>query len=199
MSKIIFTLVTAGMLAGHFLIPKELIDAYSDYVIVVGLTMLLFFVGIDIGKTGTLVDNIKKFGVKILLFPLGTVIGTLTFSLFTSLVFPSMSLKDCLCVSAGFGWYTLAPSYLLSYSTEVAAISFLHNVMREMLGLLLIPIVAQKIGYIEAGSLTRAAAMDLCLTVIEKATSSTAAVYAFIMGLVMSTLVPYLVPIMMSL
>ena len=111
MSKIIFTLVTAGMLAGHFLIPKELIDAYSDYVIVVGLTMLLFFVGIDIGKTGTLVDNIKKFGVKILLFPLGTVIGTLTFSLFTSLVFPSMSLKDCLCVSAGFGWYTLAPSY----------------------------------------------------------------------------------------
>lgn len=198
MSKLIFTLVTTGMLAGHFIIPKELIDSYSDYVIMVGLTLLLFFVGIDIGKTGTLIDNIKKFGVKILLFPIASIAGTLGFSVFAIFLF-DMSVKDCLCVASGFGWYTLAPTYLLSYSTEIAAVSFLHNVMREMLGLLLIPIVAKKIGFIEAGSLTGAAAMDVCLPVIERATSSTAAVYAFIMGLVMSSAVPYLVPIMMSL
>ncbi|MGP1569772.1 MAG: lysine exporter LysO family protein [Eubacteriales bacterium] len=199
MSKIIFTLVTAGMLAGHFIIPKVWIDNYSNYVIVVGLTLLLFFVGIDIGKAGTLLDNIKKSGLKMILFPMGSIAGTLVFSILSGVIFPSMSIKDCLCISAGFGWYTLAPSLLLRYSTEIAAISFLHNVMREMIGLLLIPIVAKKIGYIEAASLTGAAAMDVCLPVIEKATSSTGAVYAFIMGLAMSTLVPYLVPIMMSL
>lgn len=199
MSKIIFTLVTLGMLAGHFVIPKAWIDSYSNYVIVVGLTVLLFFVGIDIGKAGTLLDNIKKSGWKMIFFPVGTIVGTLIFSLMAGLLFPDISSKDCLCIASGFGWYTLAPSLLLSYSTEIAAISFLHNVMREMLGLLLIPIVAKKIGYIEAASLTGAAAMDVCLPVIEKSTSSTGAVYAFIMGLVMSTLVPYLVPIMINL
>lgn len=198
MSKLIFTLVTLGMLAGHFVIPAEFITAYSDKIIVVLLTLMLFLVGIDIGKTGTMVENIKKFGLKILLFPIGSIFGTLIFSLAAVLIF-NMSAKDCLCISSGFGWYTLAPSILLKYSTEVAAISFLHNVMREMIGLLLIPIVAEKIGFIEAGSLTGAAAMDVCLPVIEKTTSSTAAVYAFIMGLAMSTAVPYLVPIMMNL
>lgn len=197
MSKLIFALVTAGMLAGHFIIPAEFITAYSDKIILVLLTLMLFLVGIDIGKTGTMAQNIKKFGFKILLFPVGSILGTLVFSLAGVLIF-QMSVKDCLCVSSGFGWYTLAPSLLLEYSTEVAAISFLHNVMREMIGLLLIPIVAARIGFIEAGSLTGAAAMDVCLPVIEKTTSSTAAVYAFLMGLVMSSAVPYIVPIMMS-
>ena len=69
----------------------------------------------------------------------------------------------------------------------------MHNVMRELLGILLIPIIAKKIGYIETVSLPGAAAMDVCLPVVEKATRGDIAVYSFISGVVLSIAVPILV------
>jgi len=40
--------------------------------------------------------------------------------------------------------------------------------------------------------------MDVCLPIVEKATSGEIAVYSFISGLILSALVPVLVPIIIS-
>lgn len=192
MTKAIVCSVVCGLLAGYFFLPDWFIDI-SGNLLVVGLCVLLFFVGMDIGKEGTVVENFKKAGWRVLVFPFAIIIGTYAGSLVAGLILPSLGLRDALAVGSGFGWYTLAPVMLAEYSTSVSAVSFMHNVMRELFGILLIPIIAKKIGYIETVSLPGAAAMDVCLPVVEKATRGDIAVYSFISGVVLSIAVPILV------
>ena len=192
MTKAIVCSVICGMAAGYFFLPDWFIDI-SGNLLVVGLCVLLFFVGLDIGREGTVAENFKKAGWRVLVFPFAIIIGTYAGSLVAGLLLPSLGIRDAMAVGSGFGWYTLAPVMLAEYSTSVSAVSFMHNVMRELFGILLIPIIAKKIGFIETVSLPGAAAMDVCLPVVEKATRGDIAVYSFISGVVLSIAVPVLV------
>lgn len=192
MTRAILISVIAGILAGYFFLPDWFIDL-SGNVLIAGLCVLLFFVGMDIGREGTVVENFKKAGWRILIFPFVIIFGTLIGSLAGALILPSLGIRDALAIGSGFGWYTLAPVMLSKYSTYVSALSFMHNVMRELFGILLIPIVAKKIGYIETVALPGAAAMDVCLPIFEKATRGDIAVYSFLSGVVLSIAVPVLV------
>ena len=192
MTKAIVISVICGMLAGYFLLPEWFIHI-SGELLVVGLCILLFFVGLDIGREGAVAANFKKAGWRILVFPFAVIIGTFAGSLAGALLLPSLGIRDALCVGSGFGWYTLAPVMLARYSTYVSAISFLHNVMRELFGILLIPIVAKRLGYIETISLPGSAAMDVCLPIVEKSTRGDIAVYSFLTGVILTIAVPIFV------
>ena len=76
--------------------------------------------------------------------------------------------------------------------------AFLHNVMRELFSILFIPLVAKKIGYIETTGMPGAAAMDVCLPIVEKSTRSDIAVYSFVSGVILSTAVPIMVPLIIG-
>lgn len=71
--------------------------------------------------------------------------------------------------------------------------------MREMFGIILIPIVAKYIGFIEATSLPGAAAMDVCLPIVERATAPNITIYSFVSGVSLSIAVPILVPLIIGL
>ena len=133
-----------------------------------------------------------------IVFPFVSMIAMVIASLIAGLLLP-MGVKDCLCVGSGFAWYSLAPVMLAEYSTKVSAISFMHNVFREIFGMLLVPVVAKRIGYIECYGLPGSTSMDVCLPVIERATSSDVAVYSFINGAMVSASVPFLVSLFMNL
>lgn len=193
MTKIVFFSVAAGGVLGYFLLPESFLDI-SEYIIVTGLGGLLFFVGLDIGIAGTAAKHLKQAGVRILVFPFAVILGTLA-GAFAGSLFISVTAGDAMAVGSGFGWYTLAPLLIDPYSAELSAMSFLYNVFREMLGILLIPLVAKRIGYIETISLPGAAAMDVCLPVVEKSTSADIAIYSFVCGIILSAAVPVLVPI----
>ncbi|NLD20580.1 MAG: lysine exporter LysO family protein [Clostridiales bacterium] len=196
MTICIVVFVAAGIVAGYFLMPDWFIDI-SGTMITVGLSILLLFVGIDIGTEGTIVDNFKEAGWRIFVFPFANMIGTYGGALVACL-FLNISVQDAFCVGSGFSWYTLAPAMLADYSVKVSAISFMHNVMRELLGILAIPVVANKIGYIEAPSLPGAAAMDVCLPIVERATKADIAVYSFASGVTLSIAAPIMVSFMMG-
>jgi uncharacterized membrane protein YbjE (DUF340 family) len=104
-----------------------------------------------------------------------------------------------MAIGSGLGWYTFAPILLSEYSQEISAISFMHNVMRELFGLMLIPIVAKYIGYVEAVGLPGGAAMDVGVAVVERVAGPNAAVYSFVAGVVLSAVVPVLVPFFINL
>ena len=61
--KIILS-VGAGILAGIFH-RNDMVIENLNYLIDLGLCLLLFFVGIDIGKNKGVVDELKKLGLKI--------------------------------------------------------------------------------------------------------------------------------------
>ena len=159
---------------------------------------MLAFVGLDLGIDGTVIDNFKKVGFRILAFPAAVIVGTLVGAAVSSL-FIDLSFKECMAVGAGFGWYTLAPGIIMENGFVTAsAVSFLHNVMRELLSVILIPFVAKRIGYIETTGMPGAAAMDVCLPIVEKSTRSDIAVYSFVSGVILSILVPVLVPVIIG-
>lgn len=204
MTVLIIIAVIIGMIIGYFVIRDifagrmEEFDSAAGIGIKVGLCLLLVFVGLDLGLDGTVVSNFKRVGFRILAVPAATIIGTLIGAA-AAMPFIGMSLRECLAVGSGFGWYTLAPGIIMEAGYLTAsAVSFLHNVMRELLAIVFIPLVAKKIGYLETTAMPGAAAMDVCLPIVEKATRSEIAVYSFVSGVILSILVPVLVPIIIG-
>lgn len=197
MTKGILISVVLGVLAGGWILPEDFLEV-SGNLLIVGLCLLLFFVGVDLGREGTVVSSFKKVGPRVLVFPFAIVMGTLLAAFMVSLFLP-ITARESMAVSAGFGWYTLAPIILAEYSTEISALSFMYNVMRELLGIILIPVVAKYVGFVECTSLPGAAAMDVCLPIVEKATAPNITIYSFITGVVLSISVPIMVPLMIGL
>lgn len=197
MTKVIIASVAVGLISGYTFLPDWFI-ASTEYTLVIGLCILLFFVGIDLGGDENLIKNFKKVGWRILIIPVATIVGTFAGCLVGAMFLP-MDIRESMAVGAGFGWYTLAPVILTQYSAELSAISFMHNVMRELFGIILIPIVAKRIGYMETCGLPGAAAMDVCLPIVEKSTNANIAVYSFVSGVIMSISVPVMVPLIISL
>lgn len=197
LTKWIVIAVAAGMAIGYFLFTGRS-TVWCGTIIDVGLYLLLFLVGIDMGQQGNVLQDIRAAGFKVLLVP-GTIgIGTLLFSFAGSFLLP-LSIRETIAASAGFGWYSLAPTLLAPYSLSLSAIAFLSNVLREIFSIIAIPFVARTVGYLECVSLPGAAAMDTVLPVIVGATHERITVYAFISGLILSLLVPVLVPLIIAL
>lgn len=197
LTKWIVAAVVLGMLAGRFVIPKS-ISAYCGDVISFGLYLILFLVGMDMGKQGTILGDIRAAGLKVLLVPLAVAVGTLGAAAVAGLFLP-MGVKDAIAASAGFGWYSLAPTLLAPYSLSVSAVAFLANVMREIFAIVLIPVVARYVGYVEAVALPGAAAMDTVLPVVIGSTSERITIYSFASGVILSLAVPILVPFIIAL
>lgn len=197
MTKRIIGAVVGGMALGLWVLP-EVAVAFCDSFIQIGLCAILFLVGVDMGRQGNVWQDIKDAGLRVLLVPVGVAVGTLTGAAVAGLVLP-MGVKDAMAASAGFGWYSLAPMLLADYSASVSAVAFLSNMMREVSAIVLIPIVARYVGFVETVSLPGAAAMDTVLPVVVKATHDRITIYSFVSGVMLSFAVPILVPAIVAL
>jgi len=197
LTKWIVGAVVLGMLAGYFIVPAAVV-AYCGQVIDLGLYLLLFLVGMDMGQQGTAIADIRAAGLKVLLIPVAVAVGSLAAAALVGLVL-SIGPRDAMAVAAGFGWYSLAPTLLAPYSLTVSAVCFLANVMREVFAILTIPLAARYVGYVECVALPGAAAMDTVLPVVVGATHERITIYSFASGVVLSLAVPLLVSAIVAL
>ena len=159
-----------------------------------GLDVMLFLVGLDLGRQGEAVSSVRAAGAGALMIPAAVVSGSLLFGALSGLFLP-FSPRETTAVAAGMGWYSLAPTLLAPYSLKLSAVAFLANVLREILSILLIPVIAQRLGFLECVAAAGATAMDTVLPVIVRATNRRMTIYAFASGLICSLLVPLLVPL----
>ena len=199
MTIMIVGCVTAGILCGFFicrnLFDFEGFNAAAGTAITIGLCILLIFVGLGLGLDGQVINNFKSVGLKIVAIPIAIASVTLAGGVVAGLIL-AMPVNESVAVSAGLAWYSLGSAILLDAGlVSAGAISFMHNVMRELCAIIFIPIVAKKLGYVEALALPASPAMDVCLPLVERSTSGTVAVYSFISGFVLSMAVPFLVPL----
>lgn len=191
--------VILGIGAGYFVMPDSFI-ATSDTVMTIGLCALLFFVGIDIGKNKDAFLQLKKMGFKILWVPvligLGSIVGGIIGG---SLI--GMNFKESAAVSAGFGWYSLSAVIIAEHSAQLGALAFIANVVRELTAIIITPIVGKYIGAVETVAPAGATAMDTLLPIVSKSAGARTevSIISFISGIVLSLLVPVLVPIIMAL
>ena len=121
------------------------------------LYALMFQVGIGIGSNKKLKELVKSLRPKMLLVPMATIVGTLLFSAFASLLLSQWSVFDCMAVGSGFAYYSLSsilitqfkePSIGLQLATELGTIALLANIFREMMALLGAPLIRKTGTYI---------------------------------------------------
>ena len=187
----VFT-VAHGMVLGHFVLPDAL-AVHCGQIIQLGLYLLLFLVGLDLGRQEGMLSSVRQAGLRVVLVPLAVMVGTFTVTALAGLLLP-LGPKNCVAAAAGFGWYSLAPTLLAPYSLTVSATAFLSNVLHELFAIVLAPMVAQRFGYIETVALPGAAAMDTVLPVVVSATDQRMAIYSFTSGVILSLSVPLFIP-----
>jgi uncharacterized membrane protein YbjE (DUF340 family) len=196
MSTKIIMAVVLGICAGYFILPEDILN-YTNYIIDIGLCLLLFFVGMDIGKNKDIIAKIRELGLKIIIVPIMIIIGSILGSIVGGTIL-SLKVNEAGAVGAGLGWYTLSAMILADYSPKLSALAFITNVIREVIALTIIPIVSKYIGDIESIAPAGATAMDTSLPVISNATNPQTAVVSFITGVILSMSVPLLVPLIIS-
>lgn len=185
--------IALGILMGIFVFPEDMIS-YLDQWVTFGLCIMLFFVGIDIGKNKEILKKIKILGWKIILIPLSIALGSIVGAALISYII-KLPLWEAVAVGSGMGWYSLSAVIIDQlHSTQLGAIGFLSNVMREILAILILPIIAKYSKHLYTIAPAGATAMDTSLPIIARYTSPDIAVLAFISGGVLSTLIPFLVP-----
>ncbi len=193
MSIIIVVTLVLGMVAGGIINIGSLV--WIDRLSSVMLLLLLFSVGIDIGLNKQVFRQIKVMGFKILLIPFGVAVGSLLGGAFLSL-FVQESIRECLAISAGLGWYSLSGILITDAGYPIAGtISFLSNVFREIFTFICVPFIARYLNYYCAIAPGGATAMDTTLAVISRNTNAKIAVLAFTSGLTLTMLIPFLIPL----
>lgn len=189
--------VALGMAAGYFLVPAAAAEACA-YVTDYGLRFLLLLVGIDLGRQGSVLAQLRAAGYGALLIPAAVTVGSVLPGALLGALLPT-GIKGAAAVTAGLGWYSLTPSLIAPYDLQLSAVAFLSNVLREIFSIVLIPFVARYLGYVECVALPGAAAMDSSLPVVVGATHERITIYSFASGVVLSLIVPFLVPVILAL
>lgn len=192
----IISVIIIGALTGFFF-RSDFLISQSDNIVSLGLCLLLFFVGMDIGDNGEIFSNLKKFGKKIWFLPVTTIMGSLIGGYVGSLM-TTLNFGQGIAISSGLGWYSLSAIELSKINAQLGSLAFLTNVFRELLAIISVPIIAKYIGSLESVSVAGATAMDTLLPIINKNNSSDIAVIAFFSGIVLTTAVPFLVTMCIS-
>ena len=187
--------VIVGVLLGYF--TKSYINFDISLLIQFGLYLLLFFIGIDIGKNDNILNDLKKLNKKVLFLPFIIIISSLAGGAVASILL-SLSIGEAVAISAGMGWYSFSAIELSKVSVELGGIAFLSNIFRELLAIFLIPIIAKKIGSFESVSIAGATAMDSVLPIINRSNPAEISIISFYSGLVISIIVPILIPILVN-
>ncbi len=196
-SLIITLFFSLGILSGIFnLLPEFFLDKdTSTY----ALYILMFLVGVETGADKNALKAVKKFNLKILAIPLTVVIGTLAGTAAVSPFLSGISLRESLAVGAGFGYYSLSSVFISKISGEtLGVIALMSNISREIITLLLAPVLVKYFGKLAPIASGGATAMDTTLPVIIKFSGKDYAVIAVFSGLLLTILVPFLVTVILK-
>lgn len=196
MTWLIISTLVIGVVSGHYL-PTYLVSSL-DGVTTFALCLLIFGVGVDLGRERQVIACLKSKGFSALAIPLlvalGSIAGTAIYGFFSAI-----SEVEAVAVGSAFGWYSLAGPLLSEiHSPRLGAVAFLANSLRELISILIIPLVAKRLGPWSAIAPSGAAAMDVTLPLVAKATDPENAVLAFISGAVLSLLVPIILPLIIQ-
>lgn len=184
-----FILGIAAGLSG--MVPESIIDGDLTFY---ALCALLLCVGIGIGSDRNIVTKFKSLDVRMALLPLGTALGTFAGSLVVSFILSGRSPLDCLAVGSGFGYYSLSSIFITEYKgAELGTIALLANIIREMVTLLLSPVLAKVFGPLAPISSGGVTSMDTTLPIIMASSGEQYSAVSIIHGFILDFSIPFLV------
>ncbi len=198
-SLIIIGFFIAGAVCGYVGILD--IDCFGFDVSFLALAMLIFCVGIGIGRDlPNMRHNLKALGPKMLLLPVATILGTLAGCAVVSLFMPWRRLTDLLAIGSGFGYYSLSSILITEYrGVELGTIALLANIVREIITLVGAPLLCRIFGPLAPISSGGATSMDTTLPIITSVSGKQFSVLSVYHGFIVDFTVPFLVTLFCSL
>ena len=162
---ILFFFCSGVVLARLGLVPTYLLEHDCT---VYALWLLMLLVGISIGSDRRLGEILRTLRPRVLLLPLATTVGTFAGTALVSL-FLTYSVSECMAVGAGFAYYSLSSIFISQYKgPELGTIALISNIARELITLLLTPLLARYLGPLIPISCGGASTMDTTLPVITR-------------------------------
>lgn len=191
--------LVGGLLFGYLFLDTGVKDTL-DLILMSALDVMIFIAGIEIGSNRGILKRICNLhsALLALAIPLAVACGSICGALLLGHV-AGLSAYDSLLVGGGLGWYSFSSVVISAmYSTEIGTVAFLANMMREISGFFLIPLLVRVHKFLALAP-SGAATMDSGLPVVIKYTNLHVGMYSFINGLVLTLIVPVLISWLLSL
>ncbi len=196
-SLIIVSFFVVGLILG--LSSESLAELCSGNLTRYILYTMMLIVGMSVGCDKEALKALRSQNKRVILLPLGTVVGSLLGALALYPLISSMALKDTMAVASGFAYYSLSSILLTEYrGAEIGTIALLANVMREVGSILAAPLMVRYFGRLSIISTAGAASIDSLLPIITRFSGKEYVVIAIFHGLVMEITVPVLVTLFAS-
>lgn len=215
-SLVIIAFFAAGLAAGilKFFPESFPVGEVSKW----ALYLLLFFVGLSVGSDSRFSEIIRTMRPKLLLIPLATIVGTLSFSALAAwliglsgvdaCVTGGLSVPDGLAVGSGFTYYSLSSVLITQLKASLVGaaaaawlgtVALLTNLFKEIAVLVGAPLMTRLAGPFAPICVGGAASMDVLLPSITSASGRQWAFVAVLHGAVIDFCVPFFVSFFCSL
>ena len=191
--------LVGGLLFGYLFLDTGVKDTL-DLILMSAPDVMIFIAGIEIGSNRGILKRICNLhsALLALAIPLAVACGSICGALLLGHI-AGLSAYDSLLVGGGLGWYSFSSVVISAmYSTEIGTVAFLANMMREISGFFLIPLLVRVHKFLALAP-SGAATMDSGLPVVKKYTNLHVGMYSFINGLVLTLIVPVLISWLLSL
>lgn len=191
--------LVGGLLFGYLFLDTGVKDML-DLILMSALDVMIFIAGIEIGSNRGILKRICNVhsALLALAIPLAVACGSICGALLLGHI-AGLSAYDSLLVGGGLGWYSFSSVVISAmYSTEIGTVAFLANMMREISGFFLIPLLVRVHKFLALAP-SGAATMDSGLPVVIKYTNLHVGMYSFINGLMLTLIVPVLISWLLSL
>ena len=186
-SLIVVGFFILGLVAGRMdALPAWMAESGLSFVALCGL---LLCVGMSIGLTPDMKSDFKSPNPGLALLPMAPILlgGD------GGIIHPR-GLTDCLAIDSGFAYYSLSSIFITEYrGAELGTIALLTNIIREMITLLMTPLMAKWFGPLAPISSGGATTMDTTLPIITQTIGQRYVALSIFHGFATDFSVPFLV------
>lgn len=199
-SLIVLAVFVVGIFIGMAdLIPESYIPAeLSEWL----LYALVIQIGVSLGFGGNFRKIVANISFRTALLPLGTIVGTLIFTVLVGMLLGGWSFTDYLALGSGLGYYSLSSVLIidiksetigLQAATQLGMLALLVNIIREMTALVCGPWFMKMFGRYAPVSAAGVTSMDVTMPMIVRCAGQEMMPIALMHGMVLEVCVPLLV------
>lgn len=157
------------------------------------LLAFMFMIGLDLAYSP--LDR-SWLNWKILLVPLGCIVGSLLGAFVTATLIQDISLKDLIMLSQGYGFYSMTGIVVTELkNAHLGSIALMNDLFREILAIVFMYIIGWRYPR-SAISSAGATAMDVTLPMVKQACGNDFIPHAMVSGFILSILAPILVSVL---
>ena len=199
-SLIVVGFFILGLVAGRMnALPAWMAEGGLSFVALCGL---LLCVGMSIGLNPDMKSDFKRLNPRLALLPIATILGSWVGAMVAFVIMlggdggiiQPRGLTDCLAIDSGFAYYSLSSIFITEYrGAELGTIALLTNIIREMITLLMTPLMAKWFGPLAPISSGGATTMDTTLPIITQTIGQRYVALSIFHGFVTDFSVPFLV------